>query len=289
MSAMQAEYEADQQQAEREKKEYYWPFIDELPEELSESEPDTTEQVQNETLRRDAQVDFLTSEPSEQISREPLEHEIWTEDFEAFLGTEQPTDLFPSTTYNDFERHSSYSSFGSPIYSFEPRFSSVSASPFETEPHFDGFESPLVDYEDYLGEVELGLRDPIIPYTPATSQQQPHESIPQIVTADGPLKPFCEYFNAKLADPSVRYTLDDLSIEINGMLAGIFSDWVIALKNGPRPSPGIIAPDGDRTCTHLCECKKDFNVLECPACHFQRPMYAATCSGCGTQRCLCCK
>lgn len=276
---MHAEYEADQRQEEAQTSDRPCsePYLDEELEELSGSELETTKQVQYRTLGWESPDEFSDSEL---LAKEQLEPDIWADDDMSIY--EQQPDFSADATYNDLAR-------GGPCSFFEPQFNSAPASPIETEDLFGGYQNPLDDYEDYLGEIELGLRDPPLSWAVEPSQEQYPESDPQIVTAKGPLEPFCQYFNEKLANSSLQYTFEDLTTEINGMLVGVFSDWVLALKDKPRVSPMTINPDGSKVCSHVCEWRKDFDVLECPACHIGKPMYTATCSGCGIERCLCCK
>jgi hypothetical protein len=112
------------------------------------------------------------------------------------------------------------------------------------------------------------------------------ENFHELVTAEGPLAPFCPYFNAKLADGSGRYNLEDMATEVNGIIGQIMFEWVFVLKQ----ESGVTAPPvTNSNCSHHCEWIKEFGLPECTVCRFWQPIYMMTCSTCGIKRCICCR
>ncbi|KAG2416937.1 hypothetical protein HFD88_008154 [Aspergillus terreus] len=106
---------------------------------------------------------------------------------------------------------------------------------------------------------------------------------------ESPLAPFIPYFNAKLTDPSGRYTPEDLNIEIRGLILETYCGWLEDLRlrvPGARPLETGLHP---QRCSHLGFWEKDFRPIECEACQRWMPIYTLTCPGCGIKACVSCK
>ncbi|CAI7602386.1 unnamed protein product [Penicillium pancosmium] len=114
-------------------------------------------------------------------------------------------------------------------------------------------------------------------------------NVQELVTAEGPLGPFCPYFNAKLADGSERFSLDDMAMEVNGIIGQIMFEWILVLKQQSGVMEPLIDFEDDGNCSHQCEWTKEFGLPECTICHFWKPIYMMTCAKCGIKRCICCR
>lgn len=112
----------------------------------------------------------------------------------------------------------------------------------------------------------------------------------QLVSADGPLRPFCPYFNDKLTDGSEKYNMEDMITEINGIFSVIYFEWLLGLNQDPKDGGvPLIDLEEDGTCSHMYEWTKEFDVPECDICHFWRPILVMTCPNCFIKRCIYCR
>jgi hypothetical protein len=158
--------------------------------------------------------------------------------------------------------------------------------PLQTDKN--GFSDCKVLPDEHYDCTEHFLPGPSINRKPSTKKASPMdlENFHELVTAEGPLAPFCPYFNAKLADGSGRYNLEDMATEVNGIIGQIMFEWVFVLKQ----ESGVTAPPvTNSNCSHHCEWIKEFGLPECTVCRFWQPIYMMTCSTCGIKRCICCR
>ncbi|RMJ24217.1 DnaJ domain-containing protein [Aspergillus sp. HF37] len=102
------------------------------------------------------------------------------------------------------------------------------------------------------------------------------------------LAPFVPYFQSKLDDPSQRYTSDDLSAELKGIVLETYCGWLETLRQSfPDARPrGATDPE---ECPHLGAWVQRYGCAECEACRRWRPLCALACPGCGITRCVGCK
>lgn len=125
--------------------------------------------------------------------------------------------------------------------------------------------------------------------SPKKTSRADRANVQELVTAEGPLGPFCPYFNAKLADGSELYSLDDMAMEVNGIIGQIMFEWILVLKQQSGVMEPLIDFEDDGTCSHQCEWTKEFGLPQCTICRFWKPIYMMTCTKCGINRCICCR
>lgn len=108
-------------------------------------------------------------------------------------------------------------------------------------------------------------------------------------TRTGPLAPFIPYFEAKLNHPSGQYTIEDLELELNGIILESFSGWLESVRlTLPDAQPMTSGNDPDK-CPHLGLWVKAFGYSECETCQRWMPICMLRCPGCGVRACLGCK
>lgn len=126
--------------------------------------------------------------------------------------------------------------------------------------------------------------------TPNSTHVQKTHGIDQEVLQDnGLLGPLVTYFCSKLEDPAGRYTLEDLQIELKGIVMETFCVWLESVRMSfPSAKPLANAID-TATCHHLGRWTKHFEAESCEACHRWRPIYTLSCPWCGMKACVVCK
>ncbi|OJJ39733.1 hypothetical protein ASPWEDRAFT_181100 [Aspergillus wentii DTO 134E9] len=101
--------------------------------------------------------------------------------------------------------------------------------------------------------------------------------------------PITAFFQAKLNDPSRRYTTDDLRAELQGIMMEIFCGWLESVRlKFPNAKPLTTGNDPD-SCPHLGYWVKTYGCPECDVCHGWKPIYTLTCPSCGIKACVLCK
>lgn len=102
------------------------------------------------------------------------------------------------------------------------------------------------------------------------------------------LAPFVPYFQSKLDDPSQRYTRDDLSAELKGIVLETYCGWLESLRQSFPDARPLGAADPEE-CPHLGAWVQRYGCAECEACRRWRPLCVLACPGCGIVRCVGCK
>lgn len=124
------------------------------------------------------------------------------------------------------------------------------------------------------------------------------------------ISPLAPYFVNKLTDSSQRYTAEDLSTELKGIVLETYCGWLENLRLSCRDTAPTLSPkegDGEgeneneaetktepsskhpKTCTHLGYWEKEYGSLECTECGRWKPVFVLVCPGCGIRRCVGCK
>ena len=122
-------------------------------------------------------------------------------------------------------------------------------------------------------------------------QQQKDNNTNTNETPPSHLSPFIPYLNAKLNDPSGKYTKEDLHVELYGIVMETYCGWLENLRltfpDAKPTSPSENEPQ--QGCLHLGYWEKTFGCPECEVCHRWKPIYTLTCRGCAVKACVGCK
>lgn len=122
-------------------------------------------------------------------------------------------------------------------------------------------------------------------------QQQKDNNTNTNETPPSHLSPFIPYLNAKLNDPSGKYTKEDLHVELYGIVMETYCGWLENLRltfpDAKPTSPSENEPQ--QGCLHLGYWEKTFGCPECEVCHRWKPIYTLTCRGCAIKACVGCK
>ncbi|PKY04851.1 DnaJ-domain-containing protein [Aspergillus campestris IBT 28561] len=149
-------------------------------------------------------------------------------------------------------------------------------------------QEPAIFYECYSDEDS---------FTDAHSQisssfSPPRSSVPQPPESELPpetnpyLAPFIPYFNAKLNHPSGRYTQEDMHVEFQGIVMETFCGWLEGVRQTFTHAQPLPTHQSKEQCLHLGPWEKEFEHVECEACHRWMPVYTLTCPGCGCKACV---
>ena len=111
----------------------------------------------------------------------------------------------------------------------------------------------------------------------------------QPTALDRQLAPFVPYFKSKLEDPSQRYTWEDVSTELEGIVLETYCGWLEALRLSFPDARPLPEENDSQHCAHLGYWRKEFGCSGCETCGRWRPLYVLTCPGCGIRRCVECK
>lgn len=123
-------------------------------------------------------------------------------------------------------------------------------------------------------------------------QQKDSNSTNTNETPPSLLSPFIPYLNAKLNDPSGKYTKEDLHVELHGIVMETYCGWLESLRvtfPDAKPTSTSENEQQQQGCLHLGYWEKTFGCPECEVCHRWKPIYVLTCRGCGIKACVGCK
>ncbi|CAG8297562.1 unnamed protein product [Penicillium salamii] len=96
-------------------------------------------------------------------------------------------------------------------------------------------------------------------------------------------------FEQRLADPLGRYSVDDLALDLNGMILESYASWLEDVRlsiPGASPAPVRSTPEA---CSHLGGWFKEYGCAQCDTCHSWMPLFLLVCPKCGTSGCTRCK
>ena len=110
-----------------------------------------------------------------------------------------------------------------------------------------------------------------------------------MVGHESTLKPLIPFFKQKLADPSGRYTIDDLASELNGVMLETYNGWLESVRLSMPNATPITVRNKPEACSHLGAWEKKYSHPMCDTCNFWMPLFVLTCPGCGLKACIRCK
>ncbi|CAG8079887.1 unnamed protein product [Penicillium salamii] len=96
-------------------------------------------------------------------------------------------------------------------------------------------------------------------------------------------------FEQRLADPLGRYSVDDLALDLNGMILESYASWLEDVRLSiPRASPAPVRSTPE-ACSHLGGWFKKYGCTQCDTCHSWMPLFLLVCPKCGISGCTRCK
>lgn len=112
---------------------------------------------------------------------------------------------------------------------------------------------------------------------------------PCLIDDESNLGHLASMFRQKLADPSGRYTTNDMASELNGVVLESYSSWLEDVRLSiPGATPATVR-NAPENCSHLGAWYKEYGRPQCDICLFYMPIFILTCPGCGLKACALCK